>query len=147
MAHQHAAFNTGNDSPDHAHVGVDHLHSPGTLSTGWQSANHAHGASPQGQFPVVTINPSGVVGSGGAQLFQTVFSDYTGGVTADHYHVVNAGATGPADRGLTTAGASARHAHSVTPPAHAGRTGTEGVAVTNTNLPPYVVVQYIIRVK
>jgi microcystin-dependent protein len=147
MAHTHPAFNTGNDSPDHAHVGVDHLHSPGSLSTGWQSTNHVHGPGTQGQFLTVTINPSGIVGSGGAQLAQAVFNDYTAPANVDHYHAVNSGATGPADRGLTTAGATARHRHLFTPANHTGRTANEGVAPANTNLPPYVVVQYIIRVR
>jgi microcystin-dependent protein len=146
MPHTHAAALSGNDTPDHFHGGVDHLHSPGTLSTGWQSATHSHPTSPQGQFPVVTVNPSGVVGSGGTQLFQTVFSDNTGPASADHYHTMAAGMTGPADRALTTSGAHVRHSHPIPALTYAGRTAVEGVAVANTNLPPYQAITYIIRV-
>lgn len=147
VGHTHASATTGNDSPDHIHAGGDHLHGPGTLGTGNQTATHYHldgygnatllSSVDHGNGSYVYVNGGGIAG---------LFLAGTGTNIGNHAHSVTSGLSGPADRAIPTAGASARHAHSFQPPAHVGRSSTEGVAAANANLPPYQAVNYIVRV-
>jgi microcystin-dependent protein len=141
--HQHADGSSGWDSPDHNHGVPDHLH---TLNnwTGGQSVDHSHNIAVRND-PV-----SGSAGSiGRSNAGGTIVNIATAGTSIDHAHLLS-GTTGASDRNLTSGGASARHVHVTPTPAFAGRSGTEGVATppaTNANLPPYVGITYIIRVK
>ena len=142
--HTHPASTSGTDSPDHTHLGVDHLHTV-NIQSGNQSANHYHGG-PGGGINLLSETDAGSgYYTGGGDSIAALWRAGTHWEVGAHSHTVS-GWTSAADRGLTTGGASARHTHSTTTSAMAGRSGTEGVAVTNANLPPYVVVQYIIRV-
>jgi len=156
--HTHAAFTTGNDAPDHNHVGADHTHGDDHMHTGTTvgaSARHTHGAGQFNNFAVSTLsgNQSGTTG-GGFQLNVVANTDVD---TPDHNHPFSTNYksqqgfgtnTTGADRVLTSAGASARHAHSAAVPAYAGASGTPtgGVAATNANLPPYLVINFIVRI-
>ena len=143
--HAHPASTSGTDTPDHTHVGADHLHTV-NIQSGDQSANHYHGGPNGGIDLLSSTDARKWVLPGRGNSIAALWLAGTHWETGAHSHTVS-GWTSGSDRGLTTGGASARHAHSTTTPAMAGRSGTEGVAVTNANLPPYVVVQYIMRVK
>ena len=107
-AHAHGVnITSGNDSPDHTHLGVDHLHGV-SIQSGGQNQSHYHMGSG---------NRSLFVGSGSNYIYANAGAgtvDYVGTDWAshDHSHAVN-GSTGAADRGLTTGGASVRHTHAV----------------------------------
>lgn len=109
--------------PLHGHQ-MDHDHPNVGFTTGNPSANHTHGLS-SGEF--VAYRPGyGTFGIQGT------------GVNIDW-----------AVAGITS-GVSEWHTHSgnVDVPNHVGRTANEGTAdVSRTNLPPYVGVQYVMRVK
>ena len=125
ISHAHSVnLNSGGESDDHAHYANlnsdttgDHVHLPG---------------GPTGQFITATINPSGVIGSGGAQLAQCVFVDST----------ALAGAHAHNSQGWT-GGRSAAHYHNTS-----GSTLNAGgpTSGSNLNLPPSVAMNYIIRV-
>ena len=145
--HGHAGTGSGWDSPDHAHLGIDHLHRVDIWSGG-QNANHYHNDQGHGRYvfdgaPFPGGEAYGIQGNIHGRVIS--FEATTNWAAQDHAHAIN-GWTGAADRGLHTHGANVRHTHTTSTPAFAGRSGTEGVAATNTNLPPYVGVTYVIRV-
>jgi microcystin-dependent protein len=108
---------SGTDSPDHAHTG----------STGWQSADHAHGGN---GYPFATADGTTYAQGGtGASRYTINGYAHLGGVNANHYH------------DFTTAGANARHSHSV--PALA--ISNDGSGTAHNNLQPYLAVNYIIK--
>ena len=146
MDHAHAGTTSGNDSPDHAHGGIDHLHSVDIWSS-YTDVNHYHGGL-DGQNTIMHLFGQGQsvdAFDGGTQFIFGGGTTHWSAQDLNHRHAIN-GMTGAADRPLTTHGANARHQHSTSTPAMTGRTGTEGVAVANANLPPYLGVQHIIRI-
>lgn len=121
--------------PLHAHTAPQHYHDMNNHShrvNGGTShdGDHQHGPGTTGNFMTATINPSGVVGSGGAQLAQVVFDTVTG-VAGGHSHSMNFDTWGP----------------SVGTTGYASWTGTDnsGVAGANRNLPPSMPVNFLIR--
>jgi hypothetical protein len=74
----------------------------------------------------------------GGPTSQHVHDFSTGGQNANHVHAIN----------NSTDGAALRHQHGYTVPAHSGASGAPAAAVapTNANLPPYLAINYIIRV-
>lgn len=131
----------------HNHT-IDHTH--GTALTGVETANHSHGFS--GNTGTESADHSHVLrGIGSANTgggfgegmvadinnggFGPAFN--TGGISATHYH----GFSG------TTGGISVNHQHFVDVPGHSGASSTTGSSGTNANMPPYRVVNFIIRVR
>ena len=138
--HGHAGTTSGNDSPDHAHGLGGHYHGV-SINSGTESATHYHSmrgaadGSTGGGYGENNIAPRTSTGFG--------YVASTDGQDANHYHGVNGNTGGPSGG---SDGASARHTHTTSTPAMTGRSSTEGVAVTNANLPPYLGVTLIIRV-
>jgi hypothetical protein len=148
VGHQHASGTTQDDSPDHGHTTSDHFHAPGTLGTGYEQQTHYHLDGYGGASLLSSVDHgNGIyvgVASGGLAPF---YYAGTGADIGDHAHSVISGFTGAADRTLGTTGANTRHRHVFQPPAHAGRSSTEGTGTgANANLPPYQAVNYIVRV-
>lgn len=107
----------------HNHAGADHLH-PVSGTTGTISADHSHATSPGGLDFVLTGFTRQVATERGSPSFGVGFSPATSGVSANHTHTF-AATSGAADRALTTS--------------------TVGVSGTNQNIPPVVVVNFIIK--
>ena len=128
IAHDHAAVNTGNMSANHTHsisfntgaeTGHTHRACAGTYNVGSGSGS---------TYKYFTNN-----GSTGAQ---------TSGSSSGHTHLVSG----------TTGTSSANHTHSVDLPAYSGNSGSatavnqsEGGGASHNNLPPYLVLNYIIK--
>lgn len=141
--HAHPAAFTALANGDHVHTTADHLHSI-HMNTGTESVLHTHGSEVAGgQF--MTYGVGGAVKAGSGTTIPFVGPYSTGAQSALHVHLVS-GMSGAADRILYTTGQSANHNHQFTTPQMTGRSADEGVAATDTNLPPYVGVTYIIRV-
>jgi microcystin-dependent protein len=127
--HTHSG-STGTESADHGHSG----------STGGISANHTHGPSQDG----FTMWNGGVVfGAAGGNfgLPSGLSLSYgTSTVSNDHGHSFSTGGRNAAHtHSFTTGGRSATHNHTYTTD-----NGT-GTATPVNNLPPYIVVNYIIK--
>jgi microcystin-dependent protein len=108
--------------PSHTHLGVDHLH-PVNITTGGDSPAHTHAAATFGGFLGSDFSGSATGVTAGGYLANAFPA--TAGPNQGHTHPVN-GYTGAADRGLTTS--------------------ATGVAPTNTNIGPVVVLNFIMRV-
>ena len=122
---------TGTESADHAHTVASHYHGG---STGYFSNDHTHAVN-QGNLQGTPVNAAFW-----GNNVQT--SIQTGGVSANHYHAINAEAPGTGGRNTahshsgTTAGVSVGHTHGIT---------AEGGGGAHDNVPPTVVVPYIIK--
>jgi microcystin-dependent protein len=125
---------TGTDSVNHTHAGVDHLHGG---STGWISADHAHPPGWAVQFLAYGANWNNWWIASGGQGIDLV--GQTGGVNTNHTHSFT---TGAADRGLQTGGVSAWHTHHVP----SLGIGAQGGGADHENLPPFLCVAFIIKV-
>ena len=139
--------------PAHTHVGADHLHNDDhnhhlSFNTSTASANHTHGPAVGSKF--VNYQAGGGLGTGAGATNDFLIGDTTGAAGADHVHGVTGDTnyksqqgygptTGAADRTLTTSG---------TADSYAGASGnaSSGVAGTNANIPPYLGVNYIMRI-
>jgi microcystin-dependent protein len=114
--------------PAHQHPGVDHLH-PVNINTGGQSNNHFHMEQLGEVLRRNPFNPTIDIRFGDGFTFPADSVDTstlsTNWAVQDHGHAVN-GATGAADRALTT--------------------GSAGGSATNTNLPPFITVNFIVKV-
>lgn len=145
--HTHALGTSSNESQNHQHTGVDHLHGV-SIQSGGASARHLH------QMPPISVYQN----TGAPQFYlQVAASGLLPGAhydlsllnsqadSPDHSHAVN-GTTQGADRSLTTGGITNNHTHPFQTPAYGGASGLTGVAATNANLPPYLGLTYIIRV-
>jgi microcystin-dependent protein len=110
--------NKDSSLPSHQHGGVDHLHGVSIAAGATMSWGEVYQATQQ---PVDNIDTFGVRIGDGYQINMHKFqsSSYPGSVAVN-------GATGAADRSLTT--------------------GAAGGDATNTNLPPSVSLNYIMRV-
>lgn len=142
--HTHPASATGNDSPDHVHATGNHVHSM-NFNTSNESVDHAHytyGILHTGSG--ITADNLGLVGHGGE--FPTTLAP-TSGVTANHVHNV-AGSTAGMSAAVDTGGRSAFHNHATPALTHTGASAAPAGAVsaTGANLPPYVTVNFIIRI-
>lgn len=145
--HDHPAGTTSTESDWHQHPGVDHLHGV-NINTGIENNTHRHG--------MIGVNASGTVGPGFGLHYvadnNTLSGTYpyfgsTAAQDANHQHNVS-GATGGADRSLTTGNQTVLHNHTFDVPNFGGSSGgaAGGVAGTDRNMPPYLVVNFIIRV-
>lgn len=142
--------------PSHNHT-INHTHA--TATSGFVSADHSHsvnfGSGNENQAHNHTISWGEVWQSTGeASDNVNVFSVRIGdGITIQfkkfpttsfpsgtenqaHNHNVTGG----------TSGISANHQHNVDVPTFNGNSGTSGVSATDANLPPYVAVNYMIKV-
>ena len=106
-------------------ISADHTHTFSGTTAG-QNANHYHNAS-SGDIGFVTQVPGTGYGQGapgGNTLWTRSGTDWT---SNDHGHSFSG----------STSGVSSNHTHAIT---------TEGVSGANANLPPYVVVNFIVKV-
>lgn len=144
--HDHGAANTSTESDWHSHAGVDHLHGV-NIGTSIENAQHNHA--------MYGLNAQGAIGPGFGLHYvadHTLSGSFgafgsTGYQQQNHAHSVN-GSTGAADRSLQTGNQSTLHTHSFDVPNFGGSSGgaAGGVAATDRNMPPYLVVNFIIRV-
>lgn len=142
--HDHASFNatSGGHSADHTHAG----------NTGNVSAWHQHsGNTGNVSSDHVHWDYDGDLGAGGSGLVRkgyAVNGDATSGFHANHTHAFGTGDPNANHyHGYTTGGASVGHTHTTTVdvPAFTGTSGASSAAAASGNLPPYIVVNYIIR--
>jgi hypothetical protein len=136
-----------------------------SIPTGWLLCNGSSGTPDlRDRFITGAGSTYGVGSTGGSANAIVVshnhnYSGDTGGQSADHYHIPEAGGgqfimgnagvnTGLASGGLysntygsnQTGGTSNNHAHE-----YAGDTSTEGSSGTNANLPPYYALAFIMK--
>lgn len=165
-AHAHAGT-TGDDGPDHSHLGGAHQHSVNinsgyvssdhahvvSGSTGGRSAAHVHGLNNlhpssnqafnvySGSGPAYTSPGTGYTTNMGTESADHAhsMSFWTGGISANHIHLVS-GWSDAGQGGVQTGGASTRHQH-------AFGTDSQGSGTAHNNLPPYIMVAQIIKVK
>lgn len=164
VQHQHDMAHTHNTS-NHNH-GFDHGH---TASSGYENADHYHVQSAHQHARIGNAGGSGyvsrsVVGAGNGSGYDVLasdpgrstnvlFSDYAG---TDY----NGGGNGTGIQLSNSNSTRNTHAHAITVAgtsgarttdagaqalAHAGNTGQQGVVGTDKNLPPYLVVNFIIK--
>ena len=140
-SHAHAGAQTGGRSAGHTHTfsgsggtsgnttqgSAHHYHSSGDANFEGFTMWDAHGVS--GQFGGVAGAGLGVMGT----------TSYAG---ADHVHGFSANITVSG----TTSGESADHSHTFNTPVHNGSTSSAGGSATNTNLPPGLSLNFIVRV-
>jgi microcystin-dependent protein len=132
ISHTHAGASTGT-------VSADHSHGYGASTVG-ANARHNHNINIGEVYRYNPFSPIGYHGPGSAgngSPFDIYNTNHDSGVdNQDHGHAFS-GQTG---------GISANHSHGFNTPGHSGPSASTGVAATNTNLPPYLGVTYIIRV-
>ena len=131
--HDHAQATSSNNSISHTHS-IEHNHPPITTS----ADSHTH------NLRGAEVNGSG--GSLGLFLnadYETTSYGVVGNTSADsHTHTANM-VTYTGSSGIQ----SANHTHTVNLPSFSGTSGTTGVTPTNANMPPYVGIAYVIRVR
>jgi microcystin-dependent protein len=133
MSHAH----TGSVSGTTGTVSADHTHAfSGT--TGGRNAAHVHSPDSGGQFVMSGSGSGGTAGIGEGVGYSL------GGMTtesADHAH----GYSG------STGGISANHTHTfsagVTVNTFSGNTGAQGVSPTGANMPPYIGLAFLVRLR
>jgi len=163
-SHSHGGA-TGNDSPDHSHLGGNHQH-PMNITSGTDSVNHQHyvagdtwGRSAGHVHGINNLHPTSSqafnVYSGSGPAYTSPGSGYStnmGTESADHSHHMEFWSgtvsswhqhmvSGWSDAGygaVQTGGASTRHTHGV---------NAEGGDGAHNNLPPYIMIAQIIKVK
>jgi microcystin-dependent protein len=131
--HTHAGVNTGVEDIAHGHVFAG--------TTAGANARHTHGLA-----SIELIQHTGaptfytaVSGGGGFDIPSTLVNISSLGTTPDspdHAHDISGG----------TGGQNVNHVHGVNVPGYSGASGSTGGVATNANLPPYVTVNYIMRV-
>ena len=141
--HAHDYANTTPESADHAHLGADHLHGVSIVSD--TQGNHTHTVL-LGQFLNATQSNVTSHMQAGASNQLPISLNPTTDAAGAHAHNIN-GQTGAADRALWTGGVNTAHVHGYSAPAMTGSTDTVGVAAAGANLPPYFVVNFIVRAK
>lgn len=125
VTHNHGAT-SGLQSAYHGH-GVN-------LYTGDQIGAHAHGPGAGTAFVVEAPGSAGFALNPGSQaIFST---GGTAGENANHHHPING----------TTDNENANHNHVVTVGYESPATNDAVIAPTNANLPPYIVINFIVRV-
>lgn len=131
MDHGHPGSSSGNASTWHTHNV--------SINSGTESGPHDHWTSVN-YFDFVVARQGG----GTSDPFNLApgpgnigWVSQTGWANQVHTHPVNG----------TTGGDQAEHTHAYTTPVHSGRTAAEGEAVpANVNMPPFLCIQFIIRV-
>ena len=131
--HNHPSHITNVENADHFH-GV-------SIQSGGQSAAHYHkpgnpDAGAGGWDGFIVYDAGGGAYSGGAAGTTQGIEATTHWNEQDHSHGVNG----------NTGGRSGNHQHQYDVAWSTARTGTEGVAPTDTNMPPYLGFTFIIRV-
>lgn len=139
--HDHPQVNSGNQSANHTHTTPNHQHILGG-STG-SAGSHSHSAGPFDFYKSFLGGGVLDINDGGPGTGFTLENDTAS--VGNHTHTLPA-ETGNADRSLETDGASVNHTHTVNIPAYTGSTSTVGGSATDANLPPYVGVNFVIRV-
>ena len=125
--HGHASTTSGNDQQHHTHEFAG--------ATGVESAAHSHVLRGVGESTTPGGFGEGNVADISNGSFGPAFN--TGGQNVNHIH----GFSG------TTGGVNNNHTHATSTPAFSGSSGSAGVAGTNANLPPYRVVNFLIKVR
>jgi microcystin-dependent protein len=144
--HTHPAFATELEGK-HTHLGGDHTHSV-NINSGPHSATHRHGmrglegpaGGVQGAFGLSRVVDQGATSVDVLGLTQAADTTHTHNVS---------GATGTALQPLTTGNSNPLvHSHPIAPPAFSGTSGAASGAVsaTNANMPPYIGLNWIIKV-
>lgn len=138
-SHNHSTshtLGTGSANADHTH-GATHAHS---ASSGIESQGHIHSTTLDHSLHFYDNDAIGSnVGSGATtMLWRPASSATTGPVSANHTHPITVDSAS-----FSTGGMSANHQHAVTGAVTVNNTGT---SATNANLPPYVCLNYIIRI-
>lgn len=163
VQHQHDMAHTHNTS-NHSH-GFDHGH---TASSGYESSDHYHVQQAHRHDPVGGSGDGypyrSVVGAGNGGGYDVIVGDSTRSVNigwsrnpgTEH----NGAGNGTGGQLSTSNSTRNTHGHAITVNnlsgssttpagaqalAHAGNTGQQGVVGTDANLPPYVVVNFIIK--
>lgn len=142
--HTHPGNTTGGDLVPHVHPGINHLHAySGTTSS--QDRDHSHymrGTPTSSSAGGLGEGNVADIGNGG---FPPAFT--TSGASDGHLHTYS-GTTGGVDRDITTGTPTGVHQHGTPALTFSGQSGVPAgsVAATNTNMPPYVSINYIIRV-
>jgi microcystin-dependent protein len=143
--HAHPVGTTGNDNQSHTHPGQNHAHAfSGTTGAMDRSANHAHYMRGIGTTSVAGGFGEGNVSDISNGSFGPAFNTSDNGV--DHLHGFS-GTTSGVDRDITTGGINNNHNHNFQTPTFSGASGNPagGVVATNTNMPPYLSINFIIR--
>jgi microcystin-dependent protein len=147
ITHQHPGATTDNASPWHYHS-MDHDH-PNVVTD--IQGNHNHYSSGDSAVNVLGAVAGGIqmdTGNGGPNAPTFAYYTFTS-AAGNHQHNVDV----PYYSG-TTGWSDAAHAHNVTVPQFTGNSGsggsgdttTEGVSGVDANLPPYVTVNFIIKI-
>lgn len=147
ITHQHPGGSTDNAAPWHYHT-MDHDH-PNVVTD--SQGYHNHYSSGDAAVNVIGAVAGGIqmdTGSGGPNAPTFGYYTYTS-AGGQHQHNVDV----PPYSG-TTGWADTTHAHNVTIPQFAGNSGPsgnadttiEGVSATDANLPPFVTINYIIKI-
>lgn len=147
--HDHGAVTSSTESADHTHSG----------STGSESADHAHytttGGQSQGhqhvtyQESISNVNVDNRYAADGVNTgwWYGIGGQWTGGPSADHSHGGWSGGRNAAHtHSFTTSGRSAAHSHTVDLPNFTGTSGSTGGGIAHENMPPFVVMSYIIKI-
>jgi hypothetical protein len=149
--HTHAGGTTGNTDLTHSH-GDDHQH---TGTTAGANRRHLH------QLPDVTVIQvtaaptfyTHVTGGGGFDIASTQFnlnSLNTGVDSPTHEHDFTTNFKSQQGYGATTGNGLGVHGHTFQTPAHGGSSGAASGAAASAvdgRLPPYVIVNYLIRAR
>lgn len=123
---------------DHRHP-MDHAHS---ASSGIEDVGHVHGTVGAGGAVYGHNNAGGYAHGGtGPNNWVDLSSVTTGNISANHRHPVTVNATS----GQVTDWAGAVTTSTVSAGAIAVTVNNAGVAVANTNLPPFLTINHIIR--
>lgn len=146
ITHDHPDTWTGVENQAHSHLGPDHVHGGGTAGA---NARHVHAGAFGEIYRYNPFAPVGYFGGGSAgngspfDILNTAAVN-SGTDTPDHAHAFS---TGGSDRSLQTGGENVNHQHYVDTPPFTGNSASTGVTGTNANLPPYIGVTYIVRVR
>lgn len=143
MDHGHSG-NTDQEQGWHSHNGIDHLHRVSGYSGG-QNQSHYHGVPDDAQEYIMGKLGGQQFPIGSGQPFNYGYG--TNWASNDHAHWVDIW-SGAADRALVTGNQNQFHTHPFTTSVHSGRTASEGAEVpaATANMPPFLCVQFIIRV-
>jgi microcystin-dependent protein len=158
-SHQHTG-NTGIQSNDHAH-NANHYH---TASSGTESADHTHSGTTDNQgthnhWSMSNGEQLWYYGGGGTLGMDTSGTGHSGAPSNLTTPGVRTSTDGGHQHSMTTGGRSAAHTHGITVDwnnfntagvtanhTHAITTDPAGVAAANQNLPPFVAINFIIRI-
>lgn len=135
VAHGHTVANHTHDLSNHQHVA---RHTHGLIGTGGQSANHVHPTGSNTQF---SHGQNGAVGhnavpAGSGNTFQQLDQMNTGFALSDHTHNIN----------IPESAVWTDQINNNTSSGAAPTTDQQGVAGAGANLPPFITLNFIIRI-